>query len=146
MYSFHTPHNRNLIRGKRHYTQVTQSFAFTVNKAQRHLPVNLVGCRHSVGGQCVCVHKVSPFTQVQLEQGPSGCQMEPSSYSTPSNTHAAVRKEKLSYSIDIRKSRTCMCVWRFLPLQIGQHRCGSKIGLEQWTRGHLSVWQMTFPP
>lgn len=70
-----------------------------IDNAQAHtvLPVILVGCRHSVEGQRVRVHKVSPFTQVQLEQGPSGCQLDPSSYSTPSNTHATMRKEDLSF-------------------------------------------------
>lgn len=59
----------------------------------------------------MCVHKVSPFTQVQLEQGPSGCQLEPSSYSIPSNTHATMRKEELSYKfIDERHLRVCVCV------------------------------------
>ncbi len=83
-----------------------------LSKAQTHsaLPEILVGCRHSVGGQRVCVHKVSPFIQVQLEQGPSGCQLEPSSYSTPSNTHAAMEQEELS-CIQLKScTYVCVCV------------------------------------
>lgn len=91
--SCHKQHNRSLRKRTR---QSTEAHLHS-NRAQTHsaLPVILVGCRHSVEGQRVCEHKVSPFTQVQLEQGPSGCQLEPSSYSTPSNTHTAMREEEL---------------------------------------------------
>ena len=85
------------------------------------LPVILVGWRHSVEGQRVCVHKASPFAQVQLEQGPSGCQLKPSSYSTPSNTHA-IRWDERSYA-HWWAAPVCVCVCVCVCLRVSACEC-----------------------
>lgn len=90
-----------------------------------------MGCRQLLAAHCVRVHTASPFAQVQLEQGPSGCQLDPSSYSTPSSSHAAMRKEGFhtghslvccTCTVNVYESEVTFADWTtkmWLPNRIG---------------------------
>lgn len=86
--NYHTMHSRNL-RGVK--TQRDDIMHHLWKIQTQVLPGVLVGCRQSVGTQGVAEHWGAPLTQVQMEQGPSGCHVEPSSYSTSSSTQATRR-------------------------------------------------------
>lgn len=81
-------HNRNLREVKKQRDDIMHPLQKQLSQV---IPGVLVGCRQAVGRQRVGEHWGAPLIQVQMEQGPSGCHVEPSAYSTSSSKQATRR-------------------------------------------------------